>query len=85
MILVEVRKGDQLVGRCDAKCYNAKSGRETCDCICGGKNHGAGLYAALENTKREVDAWLADYTQRKELTEYESEVNQFVYQLQLPI
>ena len=85
MVLVEVRKGDQVIGRCDAKCYTAESGRESCDCICGGKNHGVGLYAALENTKTEVDEWLEDYTQRKGLTDHETEVNPFVYQLQLPI
>ena len=30
--------GDQ--GRCDAKCYDAHE--PDCDCICGGRNHGAG-------------------------------------------
>lgn len=33
--------------RCDARCYNAKS--DTCDCICGGKNHGRGLATATKN------------------------------------
>ena len=34
--------------RCDARCYDAKGPH--CDCICGGKNHGAGLKQAQENT-----------------------------------
>lgn len=39
--------------RCDAKCYDAKA--PECDCLCGGKNHGAGLRQALENARNE---WL---------------------------
>ena len=35
--------------RCDARCYNGKGHR--CKCICGGKNHGAGLQTAAENTR----------------------------------
>ena len=35
--------------RCDARCYNAKS--ESCDCVWGGRNHGAGAVQAMENTK----------------------------------
>lgn len=46
--LISQHNSDGCVGRCDAKCYNAK-GRE-CDCICGGKNHGVGLKQAVENT-----------------------------------
>lgn len=36
-------------GRCDAKCYNAR--HPDCHCICGGKNHGAGLDQAIDNTR----------------------------------
>lgn len=42
-------------GRCDAKCYEAKT--PGCDCICGGKNHGAGLVRALDNTRKHFNAW----------------------------
>ncbi|MCK4298970.1 MAG: hypothetical protein KAX80_05525 [Planctomycetes bacterium] len=35
------------IGRCDAKCYNAKGA--VCRCICGGKNHGVGLQRAIAN------------------------------------
>jgi hypothetical protein len=41
------------VGRCDAKCYDAHE--PDCDCICGGRNHGARLVQALENTADLVD------------------------------
>ena len=43
-----------LVGRCDAKCYNAE--HPQCDCICGGRNHGVGLNRALDNTRE----WLLE-------------------------
>jgi hypothetical protein len=36
-----------IVGRCDARCYDAKTG--TCTCICGGINHKAGKAAASAN------------------------------------
>ncbi|MDD3493032.1 MAG: hypothetical protein PHZ19_06020 [Candidatus Thermoplasmatota archaeon] len=50
MTLLEQRAGDgSLIGRCDARCYNADG--PDCDCICGGRNHGAGLSQALENTR----------------------------------
>lgn len=85
MILIEVRNGDEVIGQCDAKCYTAESDSNTCDCVCGGANHGVGLYAALENTKRDAAQWIQAYAQRKRLTDYEAEVNPFIYQLQLPI
>lgn len=34
--------------RCDERCYSATGG--TCDCVCGGANHGKGLAQALVNT-----------------------------------
>jgi hypothetical protein len=36
--------------RCDAKCYNASTSK--CTCICGGRNHGAGLKTAQLNTRQ---------------------------------
>ena len=48
--LFEVRMTDgSLLGRCDARCYNAK-GFE-CECVCGGLNHGEGLDQAIQNTQ----------------------------------
>jgi len=45
MTLIEVRSGSgRLVGRCDARCYNARS--KGCHCVCHGRNHGKGLEVA---------------------------------------
>ena len=46
--LIAVYNSEGCVGRCDARCYEAKNG--TCHCICGGKNHRAGLKQAAQNT-----------------------------------
>ena len=46
--------GDQ--GRCDAKCYEARE--PDCDCICGGRNHGAGLEQATVNTRDLAEGWV---------------------------
>jgi hypothetical protein len=46
--------GDQ--GRCDAKCYDAEW--DECDCICGGRNHGAGKQQALDNTRELAESWI---------------------------
>lgn len=43
-------------GRCDAKCYDAAN--ETCNCICGGKNHGAGRARAEKNTRELAESWM---------------------------
>lgn len=51
-----------IEGRCDAKCYNAKS--EHCDCICGGLNHGAGRQAAIDNTRRLTKEHVAEIERR---------------------
>ncbi len=51
MTIIEVRGGDGRVrGRCDARCYGAKS-LAPCHCICGGKNHGRGLDKAVEQSR----------------------------------
>lgn len=44
-------------GRCDAKCYEAHE--PDCDCICGGRNHGAGRQQAEENTLELAEGWAA--------------------------
>jgi hypothetical protein len=46
--------GDQ--GRCDAKCYDAQE--PDCDCICSGRNHGAGKQQAIENTRELAQSWI---------------------------
>lgn len=51
--LIEVRKSDgRIVGRCDAKCYQATEPK--CTCICGGMNHGVGYKQAIQNN---TDKW----------------------------
>lgn len=51
--LLVVGNSEGIVGRCDAKCYEA-TGPE-CDCICNGRNHGAGRQVAVERTAQLVD------------------------------
>ena len=46
--------GDQ--GRCDARCYDAQE--PDCDCICSGRNHGAGKQQAIENTRDLAQSWI---------------------------
>lgn len=47
--LIAVFKPDgKLLGRCDARCYDGSGDR--CRCICGGKNHRAGLQTAARQT-----------------------------------
>ena len=54
--LIRVYKsGGVCVGRCDAKCHNAKPGTP-CDCICGGSNHGVGEKQAVENVRQYTQA-----------------------------
>jgi hypothetical protein len=55
MTLIAVYNSEGCVGRCDARCYDAK--HSNCDCICGGRNHGKGKTQAVENTKGLVDQW----------------------------
>jgi hypothetical protein len=54
--LLAVYNSEGCVGRCDAKCYNAHE--PECVCICGGKNHGAGLKKATENMREVAEGWL---------------------------
>ncbi len=55
--LIIVYDRDNVVGRCDARCYDAAG--QGCCCICGGANHGAGKRRAVRNTRRHADQWLA--------------------------
>ena len=49
MTLLTEKIGSDNPRRCDAKCYDAKC--PDCDCVCGGRNHGAGLKKAMDNTR----------------------------------
>jgi hypothetical protein len=54
--LIAVYNSEGCQGRCDAKCYEAHE--EECDCICNGRNHGAGKEQALGNTRELAESWL---------------------------
>lgn len=49
MVLLKQKVGQDPARQCDSRCYNAKCG--TCACICGGRNHGAGIQKALDNVR----------------------------------
>jgi len=53
--LIAIYTGDGLMGRCDAKCYNAWG--PECHCICQGGNHGAGKQEATDNTRELDSSW----------------------------
>ena len=54
--LIAVYNSDGRQGRCDAKCYDATE--PDCDCICSGRNHGAGKQQAIDNTRELAESWL---------------------------
>lgn len=70
--LIAVYDSEGCRGRCDARCYEAHE--PECDCICGGKNHGAGLAQAADNTRELAEQWLQGYVEREGLDEWRAEV-----------
>jgi len=50
--VLAVYNSSGCIGRCDANCHDARTAK--CTCICGGKNHGAGLERAIENNRELV-------------------------------
>jgi hypothetical protein len=54
--LIAVYNSEGCVGRCDARCYDADE--PDCECICGGRNHGAGKQQALDNTRELAESWI---------------------------
>jgi len=79
--LISVYNSDGCVGRCDAKCYDAK--HPHCDCVCGGKNHGAGLKQATDNTREMADSWIQNYIEAKGIQGAKGEINPDILQLRL--
>lgn len=59
--LLAVYNSSGCVGRCDAKCYEAEELK--CDCVCHGRNHGAGLKQAVDNTRALAETWIEQYNQ----------------------
>jgi hypothetical protein len=83
--LISFRSSSGAQGRCDAKCYDAKE--PECDCICGGRNHGAGRDKAVENTRELAETMIEENARKHDATpeELNATVNLTdVYQLCLP-
>lgn len=53
--LLTQKVGQDNERRCDAKCYDAK--HPSCDCICGGRNHGCGEQQAMDNVREMFTEW----------------------------
>jgi len=56
MTLISMHNSEGCIGRCDAKCYDAKE--PACHCMCGGRNHGVGERQAVENTRELAEDWI---------------------------
>jgi hypothetical protein len=54
--LIAACNSEGCAGRCDARRYDAAE--PGCDCICSGRNHGAGKEQALGNTRELAGSWL---------------------------
>lgn len=63
--LIAVYNSEGCVGRCDAKCYDAET--LPCVCICGGRNHGAGIAVAKEQTRELAGEWIERYKRERGL------------------
>lgn len=63
--LIAAYRGREIVGRCDARCYEART--PGCHCICYGANHGMGYHQALQQTRRHGERWLARYLEERHL------------------
>jgi hypothetical protein len=54
--LLIVRRGVDIVGQCDAICYDATQPECVCK-ACNGTNHGVGIEQAIVNTRALVAEW----------------------------
>ena len=52
--VIVVYNSEGVVGRCDAKCHEAKPG-SSCDCVCGGAMHACGAANAGEHFQKALD------------------------------
>ena len=61
MTLIAIYNTDKkMIGRCDARCYNAKG--EDCSCVCClGINHGKGYDEARKNTSEQGERLAREY------------------------
>lgn len=77
VLLSAYNDAGKCVGYCNAHCYDAKQPSELhphshkiCTCICGGKNHAAGLNRALRNMQADVGLtreYVQDFAQAHDL------------------
>lgn len=81
MTLIAVYNSEGCVGRCDARCYLATE--PNCTCICGGKNHGAGLARALDNTREKFKDWIKE-AKRTHGKKLQADIDPEVWQPSLP-
>jgi hypothetical protein len=51
--VLAVYNGEGCVGRCDARCHEART--PECDCICGGRYHGVGADHAVRAATEHID------------------------------
>lgn len=45
--------------KCTAKCWNSRTPKSSCDCVCGGLNHGVGGAMAKRNIEKHFTINLA--------------------------
>jgi hypothetical protein len=86
--LIVVYNSDGIIGRCDARCYNAK--QPHCDCVCHGKNHGQGIQIAAQNALKDAAEWLEaaqpdDITNRELFAKTARELRRLASQTLLPL
>jgi orotate phosphoribosyltransferase len=51
--VLAVYDSEGCVGRCDARCHEART--PDCDCICGGRYHGVGAASAVQAATDYID------------------------------
>ncbi|MBT3392108.1 MAG: hypothetical protein HN413_17050 [Chloroflexi bacterium] len=84
--LISFSSSSGAQSRCDARCYEAR--HKNCACICGGRNHGAGLDQAIENTRELAEQMVEEYARLHNLDAgtIDTTVNKnVIYQLALPL
>lgn len=76
-VIVSVSTLEGEVGRCDARCYNAK--HPYCLCVCGGANHGIGKEEAAKKARDNWKDWGRLYANEKGLTDFYVESDDETY------
>ncbi len=77
-ILMSIVDADGKRHQCDAKCYNGTG--KHCNCMCRGKNHGAGLKQAKLNTIELTTAELYIYCKENNITDAQIFIDQNIRQ-----